>query len=315
MSRRTLRIGTRASLLALAQAGELERAVRERFPELDIERVLIRTGGDRRPHLPIPEIDGTGLFTRELEEALLAGRIDLAVHSLKDLPTDLPSGLVLGGVLERGEARDALVSGSGRRLDELDGRDVVATSSLRRRAQLLHRNRRPAAVDMRGNVDTRLRKMEQGACTALLLAAAGLVRTGLEGRITELLEPQVMLPAPAQGIIAAEVRAGDPLAGEVCRGLNHGATWTAAMAERAFLRRLEGGCRLPAGCLARVGAGGCTITGLIADPGGERVIRRSLEGPEAGAEALAVRLAAELLESGGAAILEAARGGLRRGGP
>ncbi len=307
MSRRVIRIGTRASQLARAQAGELERAVRERFPELDVELVLIRTEGDRRPHVPIPEIGGAGLFTRELEAALLEERIDLAVHSLKDLPTELPARLELGGVLERGEARDALVSAGGHRLDELDERDVVATSSLRRRAQLLHRNRRPAAIDMRGNVDTRLSKLEQGDCTALLLAGAGLLRLGLGGRITELLDPQVMLPAPAQGIIAVEIREDDPLAAEVCRAVNHGETWTAARAERAFLRRLEGGCRIPAGCLARIGAGWCAITGLIADPEGERVIRRSLEGPAAEAEALAERLAAGILEAGGAAILEAAR--------
>lgn len=309
MSAPRVRIGTRGSALALAQTALVVSALQAQFPRAVFETRIIRTRGDRIQDAPLSQIGGKGLFIQEIEEALLAGEIDLAVHSLKDLPAEPATGLALGGVLERGEVRDALVSAGGRRLAELDESDLLATSSLRRQAQVAHHNPRVRRIDIRGNVENRLRKMEQGACSALILAAAGLSRLGLDGRITELLEPEVMLPAPGQGIIALEIRAGERRLEEMAARINHGPTWAAARVERAFLARVEGGCQVPVGCLSSFRSGRCTLRGLIADPAdqGGRLIRREIGGPEQDGVALAVGLAERILEEGGQEILERIR--------
>ncbi len=307
-----LRIGTRGSALALAQAALVREALRRAAPELATEIVPIRTQGDRVLDRPLAEVGGKGLFIREIEEALQEGRIDLAVHSLKDLPTELPGALVLGAVLERGDPRDALVSRGGLTLAQMSPGSRVGTSSLRRRAQLLAAcGGRVEVVDIRGNLDTRVRKMREGQCEALVLAASGLARAGLEEPIAELLDPEVMLPAVCQGIIGVETRRDEPEVAELMRRVDHPPTHRAALAERAFLRRIEGGCLVPAACLAVEEAQGCTVTGLAASLDGRTVLRRSARGAVPEMEALAVGVAEGILAEGGTEILEAIRGGGR----
>ncbi len=296
-------IGTRASALARAQTEQVARAIRAVRRDVEVETVLIQTRGDRESASPLPEIGGKGLFTAELEQALRDGRIDLAAHSLKDLPTGLPDGLAIGAVLQRADPRDVVVSSAGK-LSELPAGSTVGTSSPRRRAQLIAAAPGLRVVEIRGNVDTRIRKMKEGACTALVLAAAGLVRLGLESLVTEYLPPEVMVPAPGQGIIAIEARDRDPKLAALLAAINHPPTWAAARAERAFLRRIGGGCRAPAGCLASIEGGRARLTGLLADPDGRRIVRETLSCDEADVERTAERLADLLLDRGGREIVE-----------
>ena len=303
-----IRIGTRGSKLALVQAERVKNVLRERFTGLKIETVVIKTKGDKILDSPLAKIGEKGLFIKEIEDALLRKEIDLAVHSLKDLPADLPGGLILGAVLKRDEVRDALISKNGKRLIELREEDTIATSSLRRKAQILNYNCNLALVDIRGNIDTRLNKMQEGHCTALVLAACGLERAGLREKITEYLDPEIMLPAAGQGIIGIEIRKDDELS-EIVNRINHEATYRSAIAERAFLRKLEGGCQVPSGCLTAVRDRSCAITGLIADLEGKTVIRKKITGPLEDFTMLAEKLAEAILREGGATILAAIRDG------
>lgn len=304
---RRIRIGTRGSKLALVQADRVKAELLERFPGLEIERVIIKTRGDKILDIPLARIGGKGLFIKEIEEALLQDEIDLAVHSLKDLPTSLPGRLILRAVLEREDPRDALVSLHGKSLEALSALDRIATSSLRRRSQLLVRDRSLRVIDIRGNIDTRLRKMEEGYCEALILAACGLKRVGLAGRITQYLEPEIMLPAVCQGIIGLETRREDEAVERMVSQINHPPTFLAAEAERAFLNTLEGGCQVPVACRTFVEKERVTIAGLIADPEGRTVIRKTTEGKPAAAARLARELAGSILKEGGAEILESIR--------
>ncbi len=304
---RRIRIGTRGSKLALVQADRVKAELLERFPDLEIERVIIKTRGDKILDTPLAKIGGKGLFIKEIEEALLQDEIDLAVHSLKDLPTSFPERLTLGAVLEREDPRDALVSLHGKRLKALSASDRIATSSLRRRSQLLGRNRSFRVVDIRGNIDTRLRKMEEGYCEALILAACGLKRLGLAGRITQYLEPEIMLPAVCQGIIGLEIRREDGAIEGMVSQINHPPTFLVAEAERAFLNTLEGGCQVPVACRALLEKERVTIAGLIADPEGRAVIRKTTEGKAEEAAQLGRELADSILKEGGAEILESIR--------
>lgn len=305
-----LRIGTRASALALWQTEHVR--ARLHAAGIDTERVEIRTTGDLVQHVPLAQIGGRALFTRQIDEAMLEERIDLAVHSLKDLPTTLPEGIALVAVGEREDPRDALVGRGPVRWAALGQGAVVATSSLRRRAQLLHLRPDLEVRDVRGNVDTRLSRLEKNTeWAAILLAAAGLVRLGLEARIGERLPPAVMLPAPGQGALAVTARAGHlAAASAAARALHHSATARAVAAERAFLRTLEGGCQVPVAAYATLEGERLRLHGRVVSLRGER----SVEGEDAAAArdereagAIGERLARRLLDQGASAILAEVR--------
>jgi len=304
MEYKTVRIGTRGSQLALYQAHAVREALESTYPGLPVEIKIIHTKGDKILDVALSKIGDKGLFTKEIEMAMVAGEIDLAVHSLKDLPTSLPEGLKLAAVLERAEYRDALVSLSGKKLNELTPDDILATSSLRRRASLLRYNPEFQIIDIRGNVNTRLRKMEEGYCDVMIMAAAGLQRIGLDEYITEILEPDQLMPPPSQGIIAIETKEDDSYINELMAGINHHETWLAGIAERAFLRTLEGGCQVPVGCYTHRLNGQMTITGFVSSVDGVEYLKDSLTGSDADGEQLGIRLATTLIEKGGKEILQ-----------
>jgi len=303
VNRGRVRVGTRGSNLALIQAGSVAKELEKSDPSLTCELVVIKTRGDKIVDSPLPSIAGKGLFITEIEDALLSGEIDLAVHSLKDLPTELPGDLELGAVLKREDARDALVSRSGRTLDEISSEEAIATSSLRRKAQLLHNNPDYRIVDIRGNIDTRLKKLENGACDALVLAASGLKRAGYASRITEYLDPELVVPAACQGVIGIEVRRNHEEVKNMMQAINHEATMRAALGERAFLGALEGGCQVPIGCSSGICGESFEMTGLISDLDGRRVIKKKVSGNLHQAVQLARDLAEQMLSDGGSAIL------------
>ncbi len=307
---RPLRVGTRASALALWQTERVRAILAERG--VPTERVEIRTTGDAILDVPLSRIGSRALFTKQLDDALLEGRIDLAVHSLKDLPTVLPEGLALGATGLREDPRDALVGRGPTRWSDLPPGATVATSSLRRRAQLLHARPDLVVEDIRGNVDTRLAKLDASThWSAILLASAGLVRLGFGARIGERLPFTLMLPAPGQGALAATVRDGDAAVAQVVRGALHDeATGLAVSAERGFLRRLEGGCQVPVAAHAERRGAELVLLGRVAGLDGERLLHGEIAGPvasEADAAALGVRLAERLIDEGADEVLAAAR--------
>jgi hydroxymethylbilane synthase len=303
VKRAKIRVGTRGSRLALVQAESLVGALEKSDPALSCELVVIKTRGDKIVDSPLSEIPGKGLFITEIENALIKGKIDLAVHSLKDLPTELPDELELGAVLEREDARDALISRLGKGLAEISLQETIGTSSLRRRAQLLCYDSRFRIVDIRGNVDTRLKKMENGEYDALVLAVSGLKRAGFENRIDEYLDPEIIMPAACQGIIGVEIRRDDGDVKEVVGAINHGPTMLVALGERAFLRAMEGGCQVPIGCVSSVENRTYTITGLISDLDGRRVAKGKLSGAVSRASDVGSELAGQILSDGGHEIL------------
>lgn len=303
MNKNTIRIGTRGSQLALYQANLTKQLLHEKFPEVTVEITIIKTKGDKILDVALSKIGDKGLFTKELETALLENEVDIAVHSLKDLPTTLPAGLKLGAVLERGEFRDALVSKDGRKLSELTENDVIATSSLRRQAGLLRQNKNFKIVDIRGNVETRLRKMEDGYCDAMIMAAAGLQRLNLEKYITEIIDPEVIIPATSQGVIAIESRNDDSRIDSFLKGINHPATWKAIEAERGFLRKIQGGCQVPVGCFTKTEGNSISITGFVAAIDGSQYLSYSETGLQENAELTGVKLAEKLIANGASRIL------------
>ena len=311
MARRPLiRIGTRGSPLALAQAREVESRLAAAWPELAaagaIEVVPIRTSGDRIQDRTLAEAGGKGMFTKEIEEALIAGKIDCAVHSMKDVPTFLPAGLVIPCLLAREDPRDVLIlgeklTGHVRKIADLPERATIGTSSLRRQAQLLARRPDLNIVNLRGNVETRLKRIAQGQCDATLLALAGLKRLGIVERAGGVvLEPAEMLPAVAQGAIGIEIRAGDrPMADFLAR-LHHRPTGLAIAAERGVLARLDGSCHTPIAALAVARTWGrLRIDALVASPNGRKLIRTAREGPEIDAEAMGQDAGEELARAAG----------------
>ena len=314
MSARPFRLGTRASALALWQTERIRARLAEHG--YATEQIEIRTTGDVVQDIPLSRIGGRALFTKQLDDALLEDRIDLAVHSLKDLPTVLPDGIALAAVGLREDPRDALVARNGHTWATLPRGGIVATSSLRRRAQLLRARPDLRVVDIRGNVDTRLAKLDRNEeWAAVLLAAAGLVRLGLAGRISERLPFDVMLPAPGQGALAATVRAGDASAADaVRRALHDPETELAVVAERAFLRRLEGGCQVPVAAFAEVvqerGGAVVRLRGRVVSLAGDASADGQRAGPAARpveAEAVGEGLAEQLLGQGADAILRSVR--------
>jgi hydroxymethylbilane synthase len=299
----TIRIGTRGSRLALWQANHVAGLLRPLSGSRGVEIVEIETAGDLVREVPLSQIGGEGVFTKEIQRALLAGTVDVAVHSLKDLPTVDVEGLVLAAVPVRGPTGDAFVSRRHARFDALPPGAVVATSSLRRRAQALHRRPDLRLVDIRGNVETRLRKLAEQDLDGLILAQAGLERLGLADTITEVLDPSWMLPAVGQGALGLECRAGDPAILDIVEQLNHSSTRQAVLAERAFLRTLQGGCQVPIGAAAIVENVILTLRGVVLSSNGGRRVEGTVKGSPSAAEELGCQLATELLAAGAAHLL------------
>jgi hydroxymethylbilane synthase len=298
-----IKIGTRGSQLALYQAEKVKATLEILFPELQVDLKIIKTKGDKILDVALSKIGDKGLFTKEIENELLDGSVDLAVHSLKDLPTTLPVGLKLGAVLERGEFRDALVSKNGKKLSELVAGDIVATSSLRRQAGLMKMNNQIIIKDIRGNVNSRLQKMEDGYCDAMIMAAAGLQRLGLEKYITEIIDPEIIVPAVSQGAIAIETRLNDPEIDLLMEKINHTDTWNAITAERAFLAHLQGGCQVPLGCFSKVENGILNMNGFVASVDGTKFINETISGEISKGAELGVQMAENMLEKGALEIL------------
>lgn len=309
MSGTPFRVGARTSRLARLQAEMVLEALRG-AGESGASYVGVTTAGDRAPESPIGAIGGTGVFTRELERALLEGEIDAAVHSLKDLATRMPDGLSIGAILPREDPRDALVlspalreDAGGTRLASLPAGAVVGTASLRRRAFLLRQRPDLRIETIRGNVPTRLEKLRAGPFDALVLAAAGLRRLDSAGEIDELLAPSVFPPAPGQGAIAVQVRADDVRAAALVGEMHDAPTAVAVTAERAFLRRIEGGCQVPAGALGEIDGGGITLTTLVCSPDGTLAVAASATGSIDDAAAVGLAAADRALQDGAEAIL------------
>jgi hydroxymethylbilane synthase len=299
MSTRPLRIGTRGSPMALRQAALVRDRLTAAHPDLAAEIVTIRTTGDRVQDRRLAEIGGKGLFTKEIEEALFAGRVDLAVHSLKDVETWLPDGLEIACVLPRDDPRDAFLSRTAPSLSALTKGARVGTSSLRRQAQLLRRRPDLEVVAMRGNVDTRLRKLAAGEADALVLALCGLERLGAAEYATEILAREIMLPAVGQGALAIECRAGESWLHQLLAPLHDPRTATCVAAERAMLAALDGTCRTPIAGLAEIENGRLILEGLLLMPDGSAEIRARTQGDPAQAEALGAELGRELRRRAG----------------
>jgi hydroxymethylbilane synthase len=304
-----IRIGTRGSSLALYQTNWVAGRLRELNPGLHCEVEVIKTVGDQVQDRPLDQLGVQGAFTKELDVALLSGRVDLVVHSLKDQPTKTADGLQITAIPERADHRDVYIDKDGLRLSERGDGARIGTSSIRRRAQLTAINERLRGVPIRGNVDTRLRKLREGQFDGIILAAAGLTRLGLESEVTEYLDTERWLPAPGQGALAVMTRADDEPVREVVAKLEHFESRAAVTAERALLERVEGGCHVPVGAYARIEDGRLHLEGLIASPCENCVIRSAIAGaPEEAAE-LGMRLADTLLLAGGKDILEHLEGG------
>jgi len=273
--RKPIRIGTRGSRLALTQAGIVRDLLAAEGHDSEI--VVVKTSGDRIQDRPLADAGGKGLFTKELEEALFAGEADIAVHSMKDVPTHLPNGLILGAFLPREDPRDVLVSNRPHTLSSLPSGAIIGTSSVRRRAQLLRARNDVEAVTLRGNVDTRLSKVESGSFEAAILALAGLKRLGLQDRATTILDPDAWLPSPAQGAIGIELRENDASVREAVAKLNHEPTAIALSCERGFLAALDGSCRTPIAALAAIEGGMLKFRGEVLSPDGRDWVETSFE--------------------------------------
>ncbi len=305
MQAATIRIGTRGSPLALAQAHEVRDRLSEAhgLPQDQITITIIKTTGDQILDRPLADIGGKGLFTKEIEDALLADEIDVAVHSMKDMQTALPDGLTIGAVLPREDVRDAFISLKYASLAELPKGTVVGTSSLRRQAQLLHGRPDLVVVGFRGNVQTRLRKLQEGVADATFLAVAGLKRLGLQDRITDAVPIDQMLPAVAQGAIGLEIRADDERTAGLIAPLNDAATKLAVTTERAFLARLEGSCRTPIAGYAQLDGNQLHFRGQVLSPDGKKGYSVSRKGPPAGALDLGLSAADDVLSKADPAAL------------
>lgn len=305
---RKILIGTRGSKLALWQTEFVRKKLVEVFPEVEFDVKIIKTKGDKILDSPLSKIGDKGIFTREIEIELLNKEIDLAIHSLKDLPTKLPDGLTIGAVTEREDVRDVLISKDDLSLDELPKNAVIATGSLRRRAQLLHFRPDFKFVDLRGNIDTRFRKFDESNWNGMVLAFAGVNRMNYIDRISQIIPTDIILPAVGQGAIAVEVREDDHEIIEMVERINHKETELATRVERALLKRLEGGCQIPIGAFAFVSNGKIKLSAMISNLDGTFMVRDSIEGDIDGdVEEIGFELAERLLEQGGAKILDEIR--------
>ncbi len=297
-------IGTRGSKLALWQANWVKSVISKANPQLTVELLIIKTKGDKILDVPLAKVGGKGLFVKEIEEALLDGRIDLAVHSMKDMPAEIPEGLCIGAIPDREEPRDVLITRSGLPLEKLPRGARIGTSSLRRSAQLLSVRPDLEIVSLRGNLDTRLKKLETESLDAIVLAAAGVLRMGLSERITQTLDESLMLPAVGQGALCIETRQADPRIEPIIEPIDHQATRRVVLGERAFLNRLEGGCQVPIAGHGHLQGKTLSITGLVCELDGSKVIKETLEGPYDQGETLGRELAEVLLSRGAGDILE-----------
>jgi hydroxymethylbilane synthase len=306
MPGQSITIGTRGSQLALWQANWVRQALMATVAGLAVDLQVIKTKGDKILDVPLAQVGGKALFVKEIEEAMLRGDVDLAVHSMKDMPADLPEGLKIGAVPRRETPFDVLISRSGATFDRLPEGAVIGTSSLRRGAQLRHARKDVTIAALRGNLDTRLRKLESHheGLDAIVLAAAGVKRLGLQDRITENLNPAIMLPAVGQGALCIETRLEDARVDAIVNCLDHLPTRTAVTCERAFLRRLEGSCQVPIAALADFRNNIVSITGLVADLDGTAVVRDHHSGPAAEAADIGTLLAERLLARGADLILD-----------
>jgi hydroxymethylbilane synthase len=298
----TIRIGTRGSALARAQTAWVKRKLEEESPELEVKTIVIKTTGDRFPDTPAVAIGGKGIFVKEIEEALLRDEIDLAIHSLKDLPAETPAGLVIATVPQREDARDVLVSLNYSSLTDLPSGARIGTGSPRRKAQILHHRKDLLVQPIRGNIDTRLKKLDRGDVDALILAAAGLKRMGLDQRICEYLAPEICLSAVAQGALGLEIRDGDAIKDEIAF-LHHLPTALEIRAERAFLEHMGGGCLIPVGARAWLDEGKIRMMGVVADIEGTKLLRAEVSGDATGPDKLGKELAENLLGRGGEEIV------------
>ena len=299
-----IRIGTRKSKLALWQANYVASQLKKHFPDIEVELVKITTKGDKILDVPLAKVGGKGLFVKEIEEAMLRNEIDIAVHSLKDVPTYFPEGLGLVAITEREDPRDAFLSVKYSSIEEMPEGAVLGTSSLRRKAQILEKRKDLVIKDLRGNVDTRIRKLEEGQYDGIILAYAGLKRLGLENKVKQIFEPDYMIPAVAQGFLGIEARLDDEETKRVVSVLNHRESELRAKAERAFLKTLEGGCQVPLAGYAEMIDGVLKITGFVSDLEGKRVFKDTVEGKPEDAESLGETLANKLLEAGAKEVLE-----------
>ena len=301
-------IGSRGSQLALWQAEWVKERLKELYPEGQFSIKRIKTRGDKILDVALAKIEGKGFFTKEIEESLLRGEIDLAVHSLKDLPTEMPSGLLIGAVTVRSEAHDVLASKDGQDLSQLPGGARVGTSSLRRRAQLLKFRSDLQVVELRGNLNTRLRKLKETDLDAIVVAGAGLKRIGEESWITEIIPFSIILPAAGQGALGIEVREGREELKELVAKLEDKKTCMETEAERSFLQRLGGGCQVPVGALGQLRNGNLSLKGIILSLDGRCSVQSELTGKAEDARGLGEKLAEELLARGGKEILRAGEG-------
>jgi hydroxymethylbilane synthase len=308
--KRVLRIGTRGSELALWQSRHVAARIAAQEGAPEVELVTIRTEGDKITDVPLSRVAGRAFFTKEIEEALLAREVDLAVHSLKDLATVMPTGLAIGAVLEREDPRDVLLAARPTTLAELPAGARIGTSSLRRRALLARARPDLELVELRGNVPTRIRRLLEGRYDAIVLAAAGVRRLGLVEHVRESLAPERFLPAVAQGAMAIQVRAGDAGTLEWIAPLEHAPTRAEVTAERALLRELEGGCQVPVGALARVEGGRLGLRAEVCSLDGTETVAGEHAGAPGEAERIGVELARRLVDSGAATILDAIRAAL-----
>jgi hydroxymethylbilane synthase len=304
MANKQIIIGSRGSKLALWQAELVKSLLYKSNPDLRIEIKIIKTQGDKILDTPLAKIGDKGLFTKEIEEALLENKIDLAVHSMKDLPTKLPDQLIIGAVLERENPRDAFVSLQHNQFADLPEKAVVATSSLRRKACILHQRPDIQIVDIRGNVDTRLRKLKQNNYDGTILATAGLIRLNLDNYIKEVLSTEIMLPAVSQGALGIEIRENDDLLKYQLKPLHDQKTYFSILAERALLRKLEGGCQVPIGALATIKQNKLTLRGFVSDLTGSKFYRSEISGKPEKAEEIGELLAENLIEQGAQEVLD-----------
>ena len=299
-----LRIGTRGSQLALFQANWVKDQLSRAHPDLNVTLVKIKTTGDKIQDVPLAKIGGKGLFVKEIEESLLQRKVDLAVHSIKDVPTEFPQGLHLSVITKREDPRDVFISREGRTLKDLPRGAKIGTSSLRRQAQLLHFRNDLELIPLRGNLDTRLKKLKTMNLDGIVLALAGVRRLGLEERVTEIIPADISLPAIGQGALGIETRIDDKPVEEHLRFLNDRDASIAVTAERAFLKKLEGGCQVPLAAYARPEGTTLRMDGLVGSTDGKRLVRHHVEGPVENAESLGIELAEILLGKGAKAILD-----------
>lgn len=299
-----IRIGTRGSALALWQANWVKSSLVDLHPSLSVELEIIKTKGDKILDVPLAKVGGKGLFVKEIEEALLDGRVDLAVHSMKDMPADIPQGLCIAAVPKREIPNDVLISKNGLSLSELPRGATIGTSSLRRSSQLLYLRSDFKIMPLRGNLDTRIKKLMTEQLDAIVLAAAGVKRLGLEDKITEYIDFETLLPAVGQGALCIETREQDPETREIVSALDHDMTHKIVTCERAFLNRLEGGCQVPMAAYGTMTGSDLSITGIIAEVDGSKILKAIISGPVSDMEQIGIELAERLISKGGGEILD-----------